>query len=317
MQIMKQRCLLIGGSGFIGKHLTRKLIASGRSVTVLGRNIPLEENRVAGGSYIEGNFSNAVLIGKLVARHDEVIHLAYNSRPNTSFDAPMADLMENLPPALQLFEAAARCNVKLLLVSSGGTVYGDAASIPITEDHPTHPISPYGVTKLALEKYATLYAITKGLKVIIVRPSNPYGEGQLPFIGQGFIATALGNAFRGNEITIFGKNGGVRDYIYIEDMVDGIVAVLDKGLLTHSYNIGSGIGISNLQLVDQFRLLFSEFGGEIHVRHMPERPFDVKINVLDCAKLHKLGWAPRVDINDGLRRTFNWLSVHAKHDALS
>jgi len=180
---MNLKCLLIGGCGFIGTHLARRLVASGREVTVLGRNQPTDENKVVGVTYMLGDFADAELIAGLVAAHDEVVHLAYATVPNTSFEHPLADLEQNLRPAVQLFNIVAEKGARLMLVSSGGTVYGEAQSTPILEDHPTQPISPYGVTKLTLEKYAYLYAVTKGLDVVCVRPANPYGEGQRPFFG--------------------------------------------------------------------------------------------------------------------------------------
>ena len=100
---------------------------------------------------------------------------------------------------------------KLVLVSSGGTVYGNPSTVPVAEDHPTTPISPYGITKLAIEKYAAMYRLTAGLPVVCVRPGNAYGEGQRPFSGQGFIATAMASVIQGKEVVLFGERGTVRD----------------------------------------------------------------------------------------------------------
>jgi UDP-glucose 4-epimerase len=304
---MKPGCLLIGGSGFIGSHLTRKLVISGRSITVLDQKTISDQDKLPGVTYITGDFSDADLISQLVPEHDEIIHLAYATQPNTSFDAPLTDLSQNLPPTVQLFDIVARCGAKLLLVSSGGTVYGDADFTPISEDHPTFPISPYGVTKLTLEKYAFLYAVTKGLHVLCVRPSNPYGEGQLPFIGQGFISTAMAMGLRGEPITIFGEKGTIRDYLYVDDVVDGIITVLEKGTVNEVYNIGSGVGRSNLQVIDEMRPLLDTVGVNLHIRHIPERSFDVKVNILDSRKLQSLEWTPSMTFDDGLKRTLEWL----------
>ena len=187
---MKINTLVIGGAGYIGAHLIPKLLSTGRHVTVLGRKKTLLHKLPEGVSYVSGNFGQYDLICQLLDRHQEVIHLAYATVPNTSFENPLADLMQNLPPTVQLFSAMAARGAKLVLVSSGGTVYGEAIKFPIHEDHPTRPISPYGVTKLTLDNYAHLYAVTQGLKFICVRPSNAFGEGQKPFVGQGFISTA-------------------------------------------------------------------------------------------------------------------------------
>jgi len=306
-EVSGSHCLLIGGSGFIGSHLVPKLVDSGRAVTVLSRSGVSDSSKVDGVNYVTGDFADASLIGRLVAEHDEIVHLAYATVPNTSFDNPLVDLNQNLHPAVQLFDIVARKGARLLLVSSGGTVYGEAISTPIMEDHPTRPISPYGVTKLTLERYAYLYAVTRGLKVTCVRPANPYGEGQRPYAGQGFVSTAMATVMEGRAITIFGDQGTVRDYIYIDDLVEGIVVVLENSAVNETYNIGSSIGLSNMDVVNAMRPLLQELGVDICIDFTGSRPFDVKVNVLDCGKIKSLGWQPHVDFEQGLRRTRDWL----------
>jgi len=228
--------------------------------------------------------------------------------PNTSFENPLSDLLQNLPPTVQLFEEVAARGSKLVLVSSGGTVYGEAVATPIDEQHPTKPISPYGVSKLTLENYAYLYAVTHGLKFVCVRPANAYGEGQRPFIGQGFISTAMAAAMRGQPVKIFGSTGTVRDYLHVSDLAAGIAHALDKGTLSTIYNIGSGVGLSNMDIVDAISPLLHEMGCVLKIEHMPERIFDVKVNILDASRLRShTGWEPRVTLTQGLLRTRNWL----------
>jgi UDP-glucose 4-epimerase len=300
--------LVIGGGGFIGAYLVSALLATGRNVTVLGRRtIPgyaLEKSAV----YINGDFGQRDLIGSLLSEHQEVIHLAYATVPNTSFENPLADLLQNLPPTVQLFSEAADRGVKLVLVSSGGTVYGEAVTLPITEDHATRPISPYGVTKLTLENYARLYAVTHGLQFICVRPANAYGVGQRPFAGQGFIATAIASVMRGQPIRLFGRHRTVRDYLYVSDLAAGIVSALRHGRLSESYNLGSCVGLSNTAIIEGITPLLNALDLEVRVEYLPERPFDVKTNVLDSAKLQiDTGWRQQVGFVDGLRRTCEWL----------
>jgi UDP-glucose 4-epimerase len=164
--------------------------------------------------------------------------LAYATVPNTSFNDPLADLQQNLPPVVGLFTEVAARKKRLILVSSGGTIYGEAPVLPIAEEQTAHPISPYGVTKLTLENYAYLYAATHGLNYVCVRPANAYGPGQRPFIGQGFISTAIGSVMRGQPITIYGERGTVRDYLYITDLVEGIARLLTLGEPSQAYNLG-------------------------------------------------------------------------------
>lgn len=301
--------LVIGGSGLIGAQLVPLLLGSGRYVTVLGRSPAPRHALPEGAVYIAGDFAKTPLIRSLLAAHQEVVHLAYATVPNTSYDNPLGDLLENLPPTVQLFSLAAELGLRLVHVSSGGTVYGEAAVLPITEDHPAHPISPYGVTKLTLEKYAHLYAITRGLDVVCLRPSNAYGEGQRPFTGQGFIATAMASALRNEPVRIFGERGAVRDYIHVLDIASGILAALEHGVGGRVYNLGSGIGRSNLDVLEAMAPLLQEMGCVVRMVHEPERPFDVRANVLDSSRLAvDTGWRPAVDFGAGMCGVRDWLS---------
>jgi UDP-glucose 4-epimerase len=303
--------LVVGGGGFIGAHLLPQLFAAGRQVTVLGRSARPRYELPPDTTYVSGDFGQSDLINPLLDTHQEVIHLAYATVPNTSFDNPVADLLQNLPPAVQLFAEAADRKVKLVLVSSGGTVYGATDNLPIRETHPTKPISPYGVTKLTLDNYAYLYAATHGLDFVCVRPANAYGPGQRPFAGQGFIATAMASALRGTAVKIFGRHGTVRDYIYVTDLAAGIVCALEHGHLSETYNLSSGVGRSNLDVIDAMRPLMREAGREINVETLPERTFDVKANLLDSTKLQAhTGWQPQIGFEEGLRLTRDWLKKH-------
>lgn len=300
--------LVIGGAGYVGAHLVSQLLATGRRVTVLGRSASPRYVLPIGASYESGDFGDKRLITSLLDNHQEVIHLAYATVPNTAIEDPIADLLRNLPPAVQLFAEVAKRGIKLILISSGGTVYGEAKELPIRETHSTKPISSYGVTKLTLENYAFLYAAIYGLKFICVRPSNAYGVGQRPFAGQGFVATAMASAMRGIPIKVFGSPGAKRDYIYVTDLAAGIVNVLEHGQLLETYNVSSGIGMNNTELIDAMRPLIENEAVEVIVENLPERAFDVRTNVLDASKLQlHTNWRPVVGINEGLRRTYDWL----------
>ncbi len=302
--------LVIGGAGYIGAHLVPQLIATGRQVTVLGISIEPRYELPASKAHVVGDFGQYALISRLLDTHQEVIHLAYATVPNTSFENPLADLLQNLPPTVQLFSEVADRGVKLILVSSGGTVYGEAVKLPILETHHTKPIYPYGVTKLTLENYAYLYAATHSLKFICVRHANEYGVGQRPYVGQGFVATAIASAMHGMPIKIFGQHGTVCDYLYVSDLASGIVSALEHGHLSETYNLGSGIGMSNLDVTNAFEPLMYKIGCKVKLENLAERAFDVKANVLDSTKLQKhSGWQPKIDFVNGLRPTYEWLRV--------
>jgi len=302
------KTLVIGGAGFIGLHLVPELLAAGRTVTVLDRRTDVPPELPHGANYIAGDFGQCELIRELLRGHEEVIHLAYTSVPKTSFENPFSDLLENLPPTVQLFAEAAESGSRLVFVSSGGTVYGEAGTLPIREDHPTKPISPYGLTKLTLEGYAHLYAVTHGLKFVCVRPANAFGPGQKPFTGQGFIANAVASMMRGLPVTVFGQRGMVRDYLYVGDLAAGIVSALGKGGPSEIYNLGSGVGRSNMDVIEAILPLMKGLSHEIRIEHLHERAFDVRANILDSGKLRKdTGWKPRMPFDEGLRCTCEWL----------
>lgn len=306
---MKHTCI-IGGGGFIGRSLVKELAAMGRQLTVIGRNpvSPFGDSV----TYLFNGHNDPAFLRNAFAGVDEVIELAYSSTPKTSFDDPVKDIFENLAFSVKVFEALLQSGVrKIVCVSSGGTIYGQSLQLPVREDHPTNPVSPYGITKLAIEKYGNMFHAAHGLPIVFVRPGNAYGEGQLPFRGQGFIPTAIGTFLKGEKVNIFGAEGTIRDYIYIDDLVSGIVAALEHGANGECYNIGTGEGKTNLEIIKILEPMVKAAGYTCAYELLPARSFDVKANVLDAAKLKAAGgWQPLTDIETGLRKTFGWLLQH-------
>lgn len=303
-----KRCCVIGGAGFVGSHVTR-LLEGKRQIIVLDKSPePLLKSKMEV-KYISGDYGDRELLKEILKDTDEVIHLAYSSVPKTSFDDPIHDITNNLPASVTLFDIASEVGVdKLIVISSGGTVYGKTDKIPICESHPTNPISPYGITKLAVEKYAMMYGALKSLPVVCVRPGNAFGQGQRPFIEQGFIATAIGCILQKQEVTIFGEKGTIRDYIHVSDIASGIISVLERGKINSCYNIGSGVGRSNMDILAMLEPLAKSAGLEVRVKFLPSRSFDVPANVLDSSKLREdTGWQIKGSFEEGLEKTWNWL----------
>jgi UDP-glucose 4-epimerase len=299
--------LVIGGAGFIGSQVTRCLADTGREVVVLDRSPVPPHTLPKDVKYICGDYGDRSLLKEILASTDEVIDLAYSTVPKTSFENPVHDILSNLPAGVGLLEEAVGTTVrKMVVVSSGGTVYGIAGSLPISEEHPTHPISPYGITKLAIEKYARMFHLLYDLPVTIVRPGNAYGEGQFAFTGQGFIATAVQSILTGKKIEVFGEHGTIRDYLHVEDVARGIIAALEYGEPGQVYNIGFGIGKDNLAVLDVLKPLARKEGYPIEISFLPPRKFDVPANVLDSCKLRSIsGWQPRISFDEGLERTWS------------
>jgi UDP-glucose 4-epimerase len=309
-------CCIIGGNGFIGSHVADIALSRGRRVTVIDKD-PRPERLSQEARYLCGDYGESSFMLKALQGVDEIIDLAYATVPKTSYDDPVGDIFANLPAAVRLLEVASQLPItKIVVVSSGGTVYGSTRDIPISECQPTNPISPYGITKLAIEKYAMMYHQLKNLPVVCVRPANAFGERQRPFSGQGFIATAIAHILKQEEIILFGETGTIRDYIHVSDVASGIIAALDGGIAGSVYNIGTGIGRSNgdvLNIILPFALLA---GLSPQVRVMPARGFDVPANVLDSTKLKlETDWEPSVTFETGIQRTWDWFYSEL-HDLL-
>lgn len=307
-------CLVIGGGGFIGQWLTRHLLESGRDVVVLGRRQAVPDGLDARARYVAGDYGDPAALSTLLAEAHEVVDLAYATVPKSSFDDPVFDIDQNVRPAVTLLQAAARSTRlrKLVFVSSGGTVYGHAVSTPIDEHHPTNPVSPYGITKLAIEKYGLMFQQLYGVPVVVVRPGNAYGEGQAPFRGQGFVATAAASMLEARPLTVYGGDQVIRDYVHVDDIASAIVAALDFGAVGACYNVGSGLGHSTQEVLDLISGHARQHGAATEVIQMPARPFDVMVNVLDCARLEsRSGWRPRIKLEDGIERAWCWLAKAA------
>jgi UDP-glucose 4-epimerase len=294
---------LIGGGGFIGSYLADELIESGRDVLVLGRKILPERHLNPKAKYLQCDFGYRDILAQQLKNVEEIVHLAHTTVPKTSFSDPLFDLQSNLPINLVLIEEALKLNhlKTLLFVSSGGTVYGPKYSMPISEDELSTPISPYGISKQTIERYLLMYHHVSDLPSIIVRPANAYGIGQKPFTGQGFIATAMGFAIKGNPITLYGQNGTVRDYVHVKDIAKGILAAMTHGEKGHKYNISTGLGRNNREVLKHIQMHASKDGINISINVEPARRFDVEANVLSYEKLRTCsGWEPKVKFDDGI-----------------
>lgn len=302
------KALVIGGNGFIGTALVDQLIGRGIKVRVFDRYPSRYKEPVDGVEYMIGDFANHGEVSQAVQGIDWVFHLAYTTLPETSNEDPVYDVRSNVIDTIQLLQECCNAGVdKFVFVSSGGTIYGVPQSVPITEEHPTEPICSYGITKLTIEKYLHLFHHTKKLEYSVARIANPYGERQNPNSKQGAVGVFLGCIARKQPITVFGDGEIVRDFIYIYDAADALIACADyvsaeKG--PRVFNIGSGVGYSLNQIVDTIRNVVDV---EVKVNHTPARQVDVKSNVLDIELARKLlKWEPKVDLETGIRRAWDW-----------
>jgi len=218
-------------------------------------------------------------------------------------------LSDNLAPAVPVFTSAARHHVQVVLLSFGGTVYGQAGMVPVPEDHLLAPISSCGLTKLTVENCASYFARAAGLRCVTLRPGNAYGQAQIPFCGQGFIATAMATVLNRGAVRVFGRPGTVRDYVFVNDVARAILLALEKGEDAAVYNIGSGHGLSNDDVLDHIEKIVARDGLIVRREYAEARPEDVRCNILDSSEFRRAtGWCPEVSLEDGLEQTYAWLN---------
>lgn len=307
-QALRDICI-IGGTGFIGTALRRHLRDEGFALTIIGRR--RQAAIVDGEQYLCAQDWPAVerqLSGRSFAA---MIDLAYATVPNTSYADPVADFSENLGSLIRHLELATKLNIGIyVLVSSGGTIYGNAAISPIHEGAATSPISPYGITKLACENYTHMFYTINGLNTLIVRPSNVYGPGQIPFRGQGLIATALGSARESRPLVIYGDGSHVRDYLHIDDFCGALSAIMRRGTAGQTYNIGSATGATTSDVLQLVQAAIRPDGAWLDLAWAAGRPYDVESVVLDTRRLNDLtGWVPTISLEDGILATWNWIKA--------
>jgi UDP-glucose 4-epimerase len=256
--------------------------------------------------WLAGDFGQPADVKKALKDASAVVHLAWSTRPKSSNDAPILDVQSNVVATLQLLEEMRSQGIqKILFASSGGTVYGPPIRTPIDEDHPNNPTTSYGITKLTVEKYLLLAKDLYGLRPIILRMANPYGERQRVEGAQGVVAAFLKNALAGQAIEIWGDGTVIRDFLHVDDVSRACSAALAYPGEASIFNIGSGAGTSLNALV---HLLSELLNTKLEVIHQPARNFDVKSNVLCCRRAREeLKWQPTIGMAEGLGRTLAWL----------
>jgi len=277
--------LLLGGTGFIGSALVARLHQENCNVRSLGGR-------------------NANLLEQVLPQCGTVVHLASATTPGSSARQSGLEL-GNLALTLRLLDALrAQPHIHLIYFSSGGTVYGNPQQLPVSEDSLIAPLSNYGAGKAAQESFCQALR-AQGNAVTILRPSNAYGPGQTLKRGFGLVRTLLEHARLGTALEIWGDGENVRDYIYIDDIVEATLRLIDQPHDSGTYNLGSGVGHSISQVRDVVELAC---GRPLHAAYCPARGTDVRSVVLDNTCLRaRLGWQPGVGLADGVARTWEWL----------
>jgi UDP-glucose 4-epimerase len=308
-----KKCLILGGNGFIGQYLSKALLAKGFTIRVLSTkkqgeifNSSLKNLNI---EWVTGNFSDEKLIDEATEGVSYVFHLISTTLPSSSNLDPHFDILSNVGSTVNILKSCVLNKVdKVIFSSSGGTVYGIPKYLPIDELHPQYPISSYGIQKLAIERYLYLYNHLHGLKSSVLRISNPFGLGQDISRGQGLVTTFLARIMNGKEIEIWGDGSVVRDYIYVDDVIDSFIAVLENHNEFDIYNIGSGVGSSILEVIQKIETVV---GSRAKIQFKESRSADVPANVLDITHSQKeLCWHPKVSLIKGIEKTVEKLTFN-------
>jgi UDP-glucose 4-epimerase len=295
--------VILGGCGFIGSHLAEALIEENHSVTIFDypeanrKNIEHLETKV---KFVGGDYNDRSVVAKAISGAEIVVHLISSTLPMSSFKNPAYDIETNVIGSVNLFEECVNAKIrKVVFVSSGGTVYGIPQRSPIDEEHPLNPITPYGISKMTIEKFLGYYRYHSGIDYAVLRLSNPYGARQNPGTGQGVIATWMHRIRNDEPIEIWGDGKIVRDYIYIKDAVNALKLAALSSTDQKIFNVGSGEGHSLLEI---HRLLEDVTGKRIPVHFKEVRRIDVPANILDVSLIKQvLGWECATGLQEGMR----------------
>jgi UDP-glucose 4-epimerase len=300
------KILVTGGAGFIGSHIVDALLAKGHDIVVLDdlssgtvKNLP---KRIR---FIKLDVrSNNISTLFLEERFDVVYHLAAQMDVRKSVEDPRFDASVNVIGGLNLLEASIRNNVKkVIFASTGGAIYGEQDYFPADEKHPTRPLSPYGIAKLAFEHYLFYYKEVYGLDYVALRFANVYGPRQNPHGEAGVVAIFTVKMLAGEKPIINGDGLQTRDYVYVGDVVDANVRALAyEG--TGTFNIGTGIETDVNTLFGKLRDLS---GSSCEEKHGPAKKGEQLRSVLDYTHTNKvLGWEPKVSLDEGLEETVGY-----------
>ena len=299
------RCVVLGAGGFIGTNLCRRLSGRVGKLRAFGRRKSFPES-LTGIEWFNGDFSDSSSLALAIEGCDTVFHLVNGSTPASANIDKVADAQSSILPTLRMLEI---CKVegvrRVIFVSSGGTVYGITNQLPIDETAMNWPITAYGISKLAIERYLHLYEHLHGLEYRILRVSNPFGPYQIGLKNQGVISAFVRHGILGHAVDVWGTGSARRDYLYIDDVTHALELAISHTGLHRVFNVGSGVSRS---VNDVIGAVERTLGRPMLVRYHDARSLDVPDNVLNIGLARQsLLWEPEVDFEVGLSLTVDWM----------
>jgi UDP-glucose 4-epimerase len=310
------KAVVTGGAGFIGSNLTDALIERGDDVVIVddlstGKRENLEQALANGARLVESDIRDGRALRDLFeeVQPDAVFHFAAQIDVRKSVADTPVDAMINVVGTIDVLEAALGVGARVINSSTGGAIYGEGKIIPAPEDHPAEPEAPYGQSKFAAEGYLELYRRLHGLSTISLRYGNVFGPRQDPLGEAGVIGIFCGKLIAGETPTVFGDGLQTRDYVYVGDVVAANLAAAGSDA-TGSFNIGTGRQTSVIDLVEAL----AEISGQpFEAELAPERPGEVRHIALDYTRAREqLGWEPKVELREGLKRTLESVKASAQ-----
>lgn len=305
------KALVTGGAGFIGSNICTALQREGAEVTILddlssGHALNLEA--LPDAKFIKGDIRDADAVARAVSGCEVVFHLAASVGNKRSIDHPDEDTAINVNGTLTVLDAARAAGVRKVVVSSSAGIYGELKTIPIIEDHPIDPLTPYGVSKLYTEKMSLAFAHVYGIEAICLRYFNVYGPNQRFDAYGNVIPIFAFRALRGEPITIFGDGQQTRDFVHVDDVVQANLKAAQNRGTSGAFNIASGTQISILDLAQAVN---AHVDAPVAIQHGPERAGDVAHSLADISAARDgFDFNPVFAMKPGLAQYMDW----AKHE---
>ncbi|MBN2104727.1 NAD-dependent epimerase/dehydratase family protein [bacterium] len=302
--------LITGGSGFIGANLVHRLSQLDQyKITVLDITPPRFMTFPDHVRFIKSDLRDSDKLKKIIIDDsiETIYHLAWGTIHETATRDPLGDIHENVDSSLKLFDACVNSKVtRIIYISSGGTVYGVPKQLPVNETHMTNPINAFGISKLTVEKYLQMYAHLHHIEYTIFRPSVLYGPYQNPNRRQSAVTVFTYNALTGKTIHIWGSGDIIRDFFYIDDLIDVLISALSVSECKNKiFNLSGNRAIRLNEVINTIKQILKIIPV---VRYEESRLIDVKEMILDSSSARNLlNWVPKTNLDKGICLTAEWL----------
>ncbi len=298
---MMANCLVLGGNGLIGSAIAERLVAEGfgvRAFDLFKGKDNLQEIRPKI-EKMNGDYLNESDVRKALHGIELVFHCIHSTVPRSSIERPLFDAETNILPAITLLSEAVKAKTKKIIYLSSLAVYGNPSGTKVLETDSLQPISPHGVSKLAIEKYIEYFNRAYGMDYAILRPATTYGEKQRVSPDAGVVANFIYNALTKKPLVIYGDGSAVRDILHAQDLADAAVKAALKKADCRLFNLGSGKGITLNELAEK---VARATGSRLQKKHI-EKDSGIQELVCDVTRAGQvLGWRPQISLDEGIKR---------------